>query len=129
MQKIAKEKSRKFVNELLAWSENNLKGFEWRQTSDPYKILVSELLLQKTQADQVTAVYGEFFCKFPTPNHLAEAPVEEIEEIIGLLGLRYRAIRLKKIAEELVDKCKSQVPNDREQLLKHLRGEPSLYPA
>lgn len=113
----ADAKIEKFVEELLAWSTDNLRDFEWRRASDPYRILVAELMLQRTGADQVATVYGKFLKKFPSPEHLAGSEITEIEKVVSSLGLRYRAGRLREIAIKLVKKYGGKVPPEREELI------------
>ncbi len=54
-------KSKVFNEKLLKWGKLNRRTFKWRETQDPYKILISEILLQKTQAEQVASIYDVFF--------------------------------------------------------------------
>lgn len=93
----------------------------WRGVKDPYVVLVTELLLQKTTAAQVVKVFSDFFSRFPTIEALAIASEREVEDAIARLGLRKRARFLKEIAEHVVKEFGGRVPDDRDVLLK-LRG-------
>lgn len=93
---------RKFVDILLLWGSINRRDFPWRKESDPYKVLVTELMLQRTKAEQVLRVYEIFFKRFPKPEALAKSPVSEIERVIKPLGLAYRAKRLKMLANGIL---------------------------
>lgn len=75
------------------------RAFPWRNTTDPYRITVSEIMLQQTQAPRVVSKYTSFLKKFPSWRALARAPLGEV--LIEWKGLGYnrRAIALKKIAE------------------------------
>ena len=57
---------KKFVETVLYWWNNNRRDFPWRHTSDPYIILVTEILLRKTTANQVNTIHNAFFMKYPT---------------------------------------------------------------
>lgn len=106
-----------FVEKVTAFYEEEGRTFPWRRTDDPYRILVSEILLQQTNAEQVEEVYSEFFEKYPRPEALASAGREDIIDVIGVLGLHYRADRLKQIAEDLVEQHGGQIPAELEELL------------
>lgn len=102
---------------LLFWSQNNLKMYPWRCVSDPYKILISEILLQKTDSAKVEKVYPQFVQHFPTVERLAEAGIDEIGDLIKGLGLSYRALRFKKMSHQIVREFKGAVPEDMKGLL------------
>ena len=97
-----RHKIRKFVEGLLFWGSLNKRDFPWRKESDPYKILIAELMLQRTKAEQVVRVYEIFLERFPKPRNLAKSSIREIERIIKPLGLAYRAKRLKMLGEEIL---------------------------
>ena len=106
-----------FVGELLKWHRANKREFRWRKKSDPYKTLISELMLQRTQARQVEPVYLEFVAHFPDPSALAAASVDHIEGVLYPLGLAHRGIRIKRMAEQLRDRHNGVVPDNIEALL------------
>jgi len=95
--------------------------YPFRETADPYRVLVSEILLRKTTARQVANIYGEFFAKFPTVEDLCRARLEEIIEIIKPLGIVTRANDLLLAAKTIVQEYKGTVPSDKD-LLTQLRG-------
>ncbi len=95
--------------------------FPWRETEDPYTILISEILLQKTTAKQVLDVYEEFFKEFPTIASLAKSRIEEIERFVRPLGLVKRAKFMKELARTIVDDLNSEIPKDVDNLLQ-LKG-------
>jgi A/G-specific adenine glycosylase len=99
----------------------------WRETRDPYVVLITELLLQKTTAKQVVKVFSSFFFKFPNIETLAKARETDIEAIIGDLGLRKRAGFLKELAQCVVEEFGGKIPNTLEDLMK-LKGV-GLYTA
>ncbi len=100
-----------FVGELLKWHSVNRRDFRWRRESDPYKILISELMLQRTQAKQVEPVYLDFVTRFPDASTLADAPVDAIDSVLYPLGLTHRGIRIKHMAERLRDEHKGTIPD------------------
>jgi A/G-specific adenine glycosylase len=89
----------------------------WRKTSDPYHILVSEVMLQQTQVDRVIPKYHEFLDRYPSFEHLAEAPVADVKKTWYPLGYNIRPERLHSIACETVERYGGQLPNDAEELL------------
>jgi len=88
----------------------------WRRTRDPYKILVSEIMLQQTQVDRVISKYNEFVRAFPTVRTLAAAPLREVLKRWQGLGYNRRALMLKKAAEEIIKKHGGKVPATVEEL-------------
>jgi A/G-specific adenine glycosylase len=65
---------RNFRRRLLAWYDRHGRTLPWRETSDPYHILVSEIMLQQTQVDRVLPKYAEWLKKYPSLDALADAP-------------------------------------------------------
>jgi len=98
---ISQRQVREFQEEVWQYYARNKRDFPWRRRehySDPYKILVSEVMLQQTQADRVVGKYKEFLKKFPTLAALDRATVAEVVTVWRGLGYNRRAIALKKIA-------------------------------
>jgi A/G-specific adenine glycosylase len=105
-----------FVKNLLKWFKKNKRNFPWRETSDPYKVLIAEIMLQKTIANNVKIVYPKFIEKYPSLKVLSQAKVSELENEIKRLGLfRKRARFLKRIAKQFVKKY-GCIPSLRERL-------------
>lgn len=88
----------------------------WRHTDDPYRILVSEVMLQQTQVSRVMSKYGEFTTSFPTIKALANATPEQVLRVWQGMGYNRRAIHLHRIAQEIVRTYKGAVPKDIEAL-------------
>jgi A/G-specific adenine glycosylase len=80
----------------------NPRPMPWRETDDPYRILVSEIMLQQTQVERVKFKYVEFLEVFPTVFELAAAPLSDVLQVWQGLGYNRRAIFLKRCAEEIV---------------------------
>ena len=93
-----------FVRSLMKWWKRTLpsRNYPWRKEKDPYRVLIAEILLQRTRRDKVVEVYNRFIERFPTPESLAKASAKDVEEVIYVLGLRKRAPYLVKLARELV---------------------------
>jgi A/G-specific adenine glycosylase len=106
-----------FVNRLLEWGKANHAKFPWRTSSDPFCILIAELMLQRTKAEQAALTYTHFIKKFPDLGALDLASIGEIMDAIRPLGLAYRAPRLKKIAKDIMSKHSGLVPRDQQELL------------
>src|SRR5258705_4276482 len=107
----------RFRRALLGWYRRNGRDLPWRRTSDPYHILVSEVMLQQTQVDRVLPKYHEWLGKYPSLQALASADADEVAETWRPLGYNIRPRRLHAIARESVDRYGSQLPSDRETLL------------
>lgn len=102
---------------LLSWWSENKRSFPWRASHvTPYQMLVTEMLLVKTRAEQVAKIWPDFFKRFPDIDTLAEASEEEILREIRSLGLAKRASALKSVAEKIRDDFDGEVPSDPESL-------------
>lgn len=89
----------------------------WRQTEDPYKILVSELMLQQTQVERVIPKYLAFIERFPTVESLAAAPLSEVLTLWQGLGYNRRARFLQQAAQAVVKDFAGIFPRERDALL------------
>jgi len=107
---------RKFQQRLLRWYARNRRDLPWRKTSDPYKILVSEVMLQQTQVDRVIPKYKEFLKKYPSVETLAGASVRDVEATWRPLGYNIRPVRLHAIAREAVRRRGGKLPDTLEEL-------------
>jgi A/G-specific adenine glycosylase len=83
---------------LLAWYSAAHRDFPWRGTSDPYAVLVGEVMLQQTQASRVALRFPPFMERFPTPAALAEASESEVLAAWSGLGYNRRALALRRVA-------------------------------
>jgi A/G-specific adenine glycosylase len=108
---------RTFRRRLLTWYRNHGRDLPWRRTSDPYHILVSEMMLQQTQVDRVLPKYREWLEKYPSLAALASAPEQEVADSWRPLGYNIRPRRLHAIARESVTRYGGQLPSDEETLL------------
>jgi A/G-specific adenine glycosylase len=89
----------------------------WRKTRNPYRIFVSEIMLQQTQVERVSAKYREFVKRFPDFHALAKAPLHEILMAWQGLGYNRRAVGLKKAAMCITDTFGGRLPSSEKELL------------
>lgn len=108
---------KRFRRQLLTWYWAHGRELPWRQTSDPYHILVSEIMLQQTQVDRVLPKYHEWLGKYPSLTALAEAAEDDVVQTWRPLGYNIRPRRLQSIARESVTRYGGQLPSDHETLL------------
>lgn len=101
---------------LLRWFRRHRRRLPWRETTDPYAILVSEVMLQQTQVDRVLPKYHEFLQRFPTIESLAAASVADVLRIWAPLGYNLRAVRLHRTAVVIAKQHYGQVPRNVETL-------------
>ncbi len=101
------------------------RSFPWRETRDPYEILVSEFMLQQTQVERVMAKYGEFLSLFPNFSSLARADLQAMLHAWQGLGYNRRAIALKKTAVAVEEEHGGRLPCDLEALM----GLPGIGPS
>ena len=114
---IARGRKRLFQQRLLKWYAQHGRDLPWRKTSDPYHILVSEVMLQQTQVDRVIPKYHEFLERYPSFEDLAGAPVADVKQTWYPLGYNIRPERLHSIACETVVRYGGKLPSDHEGLL------------
>ena len=102
---------------LLAWYADNYRRLPWRETRDPYRILVSEIMLQQTQAERVVPKYLEFLELFPSLAALADAPASEVIRAWAGLGYNRRALNLQRACRAVVERFGGVMPSDPAELL------------
>lgn len=105
-----------FREMIHAYYRANPRPMPWRETGDPYRILVSEIMLQQTQVERVRVKYAEFLTAFPTVCELAAAPLLEVLQIWQGLGYNRRAMYLKRCSEEIVNHCAGHFPRTVDEL-------------
>ena len=94
----------------------NRREMAWRQTDDPYRILVSEIMLQQTQVQRVETKYREFIAAFPDFPSLARAPLREVLRVWQGMGYNRRAIALQKIAQRVLTEYDGRLPESEKAL-------------
>jgi A/G-specific adenine glycosylase len=105
-----------FTRKLLAWFDRHGRDLPWRRTRDPYRVLVSEFMLQQTQVSRVTEYYPRFLERFPTVEHLARAKKSAVMEEWEGLGYYARARNLHSLAKAVSGK--GVLPDDPAELIK-----------
>ncbi len=101
MSEIKTPSIKDFQNTILDYYKTKGRSFPWRETTDPYAIMVSEIMLQQTQTDRVIPKYENWLEKYPTVHHLAKAPLVEVLTMWSGLGYNRRARFLHNAAIEL----------------------------
>ncbi len=112
---------RRFRQGLLRWYERHRRDLPWRRTRDPYRVLVSEIMLQQTQVERVIPKYHEFLTRYPTLEALAAADPAEVRRTWYPLGYNIRPVHLHGIAREAVARYGGRLPPD-DRALRSLKG-------
>jgi A/G-specific adenine glycosylase len=111
--KLSQQRIRKFKSTVLAYYRSyGRHRLPWRLTRNPYRILISEIMLQQTQVDRVIGKYREFVKRFPTFHSLATAPTSDLLSIWQGLGYNRRALLLKRCATEILLNHNGVLPQD-----------------
>jgi A/G-specific adenine glycosylase len=105
-----------FRSSLIRWWEKDGRNYPWRETSNSFHILISEMMLQRTRADQVVPVYKSFIEKYPDPFVINESSENDIADSLFSLGLPQRVINIRKMAKQLVEDFDGEVPLTYKQL-------------
>ncbi|MBD8071212.1 A/G-specific adenine glycosylase [Bacillus sp. PS06] len=100
-----------FQHDLISWFEEEMRSLPWREDRDPYKIWVSEIMLQQTRVDTVIPYFTRFIEKFPTIEALASAKEEEVLKAWEGLGYYSRVRNLQSAVKEVHEQYKGVVPN------------------
>lgn len=101
-----------FRRRLLRWYTRHQRTLPWRDIGDPYKVLVSEIMLQQTQVSRVTEYYDRFLTRYPTVEDLAAAPADHVRESWQGLGYYARARNLHATARTIVAEHAGTFPAD-----------------
>ncbi len=107
-----------FSNILVQWYAENKRDLPWRHTKNPYKIWLSEIILQQTRVDQGLSYYLNFINHFPTISDLANATIEDVLKLWQGLGYYSRARNIYFTANEIVKHHKSTFPTNYNELIK-----------
>jgi len=107
-----------FTRKLLAWWARAARDLPWRKTRDPYRVLVSEFMLQQTQVSRVAEYYPRFLERFPDLGTLARAPARAVREAWDGLGYYARARNLHSLAKSVAGDGVPTLPDDPAELMK-----------
>lgn len=120
--KAEKHAKKLFTKQLMDWHQHhNNRSLPWKQESDPYKIWLSEIILQQTRAEQGLPYYLRFIERYPTIGELAAAPDEEVFRLWQGLGYYNRCKNLLYTARTITEKCAEKFPDKYQDLLE-LKG-------
>lgn len=114
---MERENLAKIRSLLLQWGRDNFRYYPWRETKDPYKILIAEILLHRTRADQVVPLYQKFIIRFPTIRAIVEADIDEIKELLASAGLFWRIDLIYRMAQVIESDFNGKIPQDKQDLL------------
>jgi A/G-specific adenine glycosylase len=113
-----KEKDRPFFQHaLLKWFRINGLKYPWRKERDPFKLLIAEVMLQRTRAGQVVPVYIDFVKKFPDLQALSSSNEIQLEKFMKRLGLFWRTELLMEMVSKISVEYNGIIPSNKEQLL------------
>ena len=102
---------------VIKWYEQHGRSFPWRNTTDPYQVLIAEILLRRTTASAVSRVFPDFINRFDTPMRLVKARESTIAHALTSLGLQtIRARQLKRAASTIVKDYNGAIPKTHEEL-------------
>ena len=105
-------RTKKLKLELINWYKNNKRSFSWRKTTDPWQILLIEILAQQTQLERANEYFKKFSEKFPSPKSMANSSLKIILEMWSGLGYNNRAVRLYEASKIIEKKGFNQIyPN------------------
>lgn len=110
-----------FGNKLINWYHQHKRDLPWRNTQNPYHILLSEVILQQTRVNQGMPYYHQFIDKYPTISDLANASEDEILRVWQGLGYYSRGRNLHATAKQIVEQFGGKVPETFQELIK-LKG-------
>lgn len=113
----SEEEKKKFRKYIFDWWKKNKRDLPWRHTHDPYKILVSEVMLQQTQVSRGLPKYREFISAFPTLQTLAGASTASVLRVWKGMGYNRRALYLQQTAKSIVDTLHGRFPKTEEELM------------
>lgn len=119
--KLEQKNIKQFQEDLISWYEQEKRDLPWRSDSDPYKVWVSEVMLQQTRVDTVIPYFNNFIEKFPTVEALAEADEEKVLKAWEGLGYYSRVRNLQSAVREVHERYGGVVPPSKEEFGK-LKG-------
>ncbi len=115
---------KEFQDQLLKWYKKEARVLPWRANPDPYKVWVSEIMLQQTKVETVIAYFERFMSRIPTIQALSKIREDDLLKLWQGLGYYNRAINLKKAAQIIVERFNGQIPSH----IKDLQSLPGIGP-
>lgn len=101
-----------FRRAIRDYYKQHARRLPWRETDDPYRIYISEIMLQQTRVDRVIPKYNAFLQAFPSIHSLASAKLADVLAVWSGLGYNRRALNLKKAAEQVVERFGGEIPSE-----------------
>jgi A/G-specific adenine glycosylase len=114
---VSKSLRQQIQDRLLVWAHAHRRDLPWRGERDPYRVWISEVMLQQTRVETVIPYYRRFLARFPTLRSLAEADLDEVLKAWEGLGYYARARNLHRAARRVMEHHGGQLPAEREALL------------
>jgi len=115
--RLTPAQARAFRKKIYDHYEREGRDLPWRRTRDPYRVLVSEIMLQQTQVERVLLKYKEFLAAFPDFPALAKAPLRTLLSVWQGMGYNRRALALRALAQNVVDRHGGKLPSDPDKLI------------
>lgn len=94
------------------WYAIHRRPFPWRATTEPYLVLIAEVLLRRTSYAKALPAYRHLIAVAPTPGALAKVPIAELQAVVRPLGLMNRATQLQRLGQTIVERHQGQIPQD-----------------
>jgi A/G-specific adenine glycosylase len=107
---------RMFRSKIVRWFSKNGRTYPWREADDPFKVLIAEMMLRRTKADQVKPVYEQLFTEYPDVEAMADAEDKKLEQILYPLGLKWRTPAFGLVAREVRERYGCKIPETRGEL-------------
>lgn len=111
-------KTKHLQKRIIKWYQVNERDFPWRNTTDPYKIMIAEFMLHRTKAEQVVPVYLEFIKKYPDIETLSTAKSNDIIKLTAGLGLHWRSKHFIESVKYIIGRHNRKFPEDYDDLRK-----------
>jgi A/G-specific adenine glycosylase len=106
-----------FRDVLISWGREHFRHLPWRLAAKPYRILIAETMLHRTQALQVARVYKHFIRQYPDLPAVSRAGKKELGHTLYPLGLRWRISMIQKMCLELIERFGGRIPRQKSELL------------
>lgn len=116
-EKHYKDLTERIWHDILNWGNKHMRRYPWRDNPEGYKILIAEILLHRTNANQVKPVYESFIKEFPNFKSITDAGPEAIKSELRSLGLTWRSNLSYAMAKEIIDKYNGNIPLNRSELM------------
>jgi len=113
---LTSAQARSFQKKIYSYYDTQGRDFPWRKKLNPYRVLVSEIMLQQTQAERVIEKFQKFIAEFPDFHSLAKAPLPKLLKMWSGMGYNRRALALKSLAQKVVDEHQGTLPKKPEKL-------------